>query len=284
MGFSYRQVIGEIIYPMMKCRPDISFHATKLSQYMDNPAAIHYQALRLLCSYLAATITDGIYYWRDHSRMDLPEAPNPIIHSDNHTIEVNPTDHTSFLFGYVDADWASDTKHRKSVTGIALMYAGGVIGYRCKFQDTIAHSSTEAEFTAACDAGKLILFFRSLLQDLSIEQPHATILYEDNNGALLMANAQQPTCRTHHIDIKKFSLLEWVEQDLIILESIKTSDNAADTFTKSLVRQLFYRHVDTIMGRRTPTRLLRSMTLGTTYSKQQSESTILAHPFEHGGG
>ncbi len=31
MGFNYRQVIGEVIYPMMKCWPDISFHATKLS-------------------------------------------------------------------------------------------------------------------------------------------------------------------------------------------------------------------------------------------------------------
>jgi hypothetical protein len=68
-----------------------------------------------------------------------------------------------------------------------------------------------------------------------MEQPHATILYEDHNSALLMANAQQPTCHTCHIDIKKFLILEWVEQDLIILESIKTSDNAVDTFTKSLV-------------------------------------------------
>jgi hypothetical protein len=45
MGFSYRQVIGEVIYPMIKCRPDIGFHATKLSQYMDNPAEEHYTAL-----------------------------------------------------------------------------------------------------------------------------------------------------------------------------------------------------------------------------------------------
>lgn len=80
-----------------------------------------------------------------------------------------------------------------------------------------------------------------------MEQPHASILYKDNKSALLMANAQQPTCHTCHIDIKKFLLLERVEEDLIILESIKTSDNAADTFTKSLVKQLFYRHVNTII-------------------------------------
>jgi hypothetical protein len=65
MGFHYRQVIGEVIYPMMKARPDICFHATKLSQYMENPGELHYLALRELCNYLAHTVQDGIYYWRD---------------------------------------------------------------------------------------------------------------------------------------------------------------------------------------------------------------------------
>jgi hypothetical protein len=254
MGFNYRQVIGEVIYPMMKCRPDIAFHATKLSQYMENPAEEHYTALRQLCNYLAHTIDDGIYYWRTNPRLDLPQAPHPTPYHDNYTMEINPADHDN-LVGYVDADWASDTKHRRSVTGIALMYAGGIIGYRSKYQDTIAHSSTEAEFTAACDAGKLILFFRSLLDDLGKPQTNATILYEDNHGALLMANAQQPTRRTRHMDIKTFALLDWVEQDLLILHDIKTNDNAADTLTKSLSKQLFYRHTDSIMGRRVPTRL-----------------------------
>ena len=93
---------------------------------------------------------------------------------------------------------------------------------------------------------------------MGFEQQHATILYEDNNGALLMANAQQPTRRTRHMDIKKFALLDWVEQDLMILQRINTAENAADAMTKPLGRQLFYRHADTIMGRRVPQYVLRS--------------------------
>ncbi len=80
---------------------------------------------------------------------------------------------------------------------------------------------------------KWYYFFRSILDDLGIPQSAATILYEDNNGALLMANAQQPTRRTRRMGIKKFALLDWVEQDLIILQNIETSDNAVDTMTKS---------------------------------------------------
>jgi hypothetical protein len=64
----------------------------------------------------------------------------------------------------------------------------------------------------------------------------------------MMANAQQPTKRTHHLDIKYFSLLDWVEQDILILQDISTHDNAADALTKPLAKQLFYRHTDTLLG------------------------------------
>jgi hypothetical protein len=258
MGFHYRQVIGEVIYPMMKARPDICFHATKLSQYMENPGEQHYIALRTLCTYLAHTIQDGIYYWRNAPRPDLPQGQLPTLHADNHEMIVRPEQHNGMLYGYVDADWASDTTHRKSISGIVVMYAGGAVGYKSKYQENIAHSTTEAEFTAACDAAKQILFFRSVLDEMKIEQHHATKLYEDNAGALLMANAQQPTRRTRHMDIKKFALLDWVQEDLLLLQTIKTSDNAADNMMKILGPQLFHRHTDTIMGRRLPLRLQRN--------------------------
>ena len=152
----------------------------------------------------------------------------------------------------MDSDWATNTKKRTSMTGMIIMYAGGAIGYKSKFQTVIAHSSTEAEFVAACDTAKMILFYRSLMEDIGLPQNDATVLFEDNNGALLMANAQQPTKRTRHIDIKHFALLDWVEQDMIILEDIPTSENVADSMTKTLSRILFYRHYDTYMGLRKP--------------------------------
>jgi hypothetical protein len=47
---------------MMKCCPDIAFHATKLSPYIGNTAEEHYTALRQICKYVAATIHEGVYY------------------------------------------------------------------------------------------------------------------------------------------------------------------------------------------------------------------------------
>lgn len=123
--------------------------------------------------------------------------------------------------------------------------------YETKYQDTLVLSTTEAEFTAACNAGKLILYVCSILEEINIPQDKATSLHIDNNGALMMANAQQPTRQTRYI--KKFALLDWVKQDLILMKQIGTSSsNCADTMTKQTGHQLFYRHFDYILGKVIP--------------------------------
>jgi hypothetical protein len=93
----------------------------------------------------------------------------------------------------------------------------------------------------------MILFVRSVLWDLDIPQEAATLLYEDNNGCTAMGNAQKPTPRTGHIDIKYFSLCEWVERDLILLDRIDTSINMSNHLTKSLETLLFHRHADFLL-------------------------------------
>ena len=86
---------------------------------------------------------------------------------------------------------------------------GGTIAYSTKFQVTVALSSTKAEFMAACDDGKMMLFIRSILWDLGIPQQAATVLYEDNDACTAMVNAQKPTTRTRHIDIPGTTFSIW---------------------------------------------------------------------------
>ena len=114
-------------------------------------------------------------------------------------------------------------------------------------------SSTEAEFMAASDAGKIALFVRSILYDLDVPQEAATFLYEDNEGCIRWAMLRHfyfiITTRTRHMDVRYFALSEWIERDLLHLARVDTKSNVADNFTKSLTRILFYRHVDvTLVG------------------------------------
>ena len=115
---------------------------------------------------------------------------------------------------------------------------------------------------AACDVGRMSLYIRSILWDLGIPQEAATIAYEDNDGCTAMANAQKPTSRTRHIDIKYFALCDWVESDLIRLERIDTFIIIADHLMKPLSRILFHWHADFLLGHVPP-----------KYSPQQAITT-----------
>ena len=175
---------------MVTCRPDISFPLIKLSQYSSQPALIHFEAVRKIYAYLKHTLQDGIYYWRSKPRVDMKKGGLPQCHqSNNYTASTRTQTHPNTVRATVDSDYANDVKHRRSVTGISIKIGGGAVFYKTRFQPTVALSSTEAEFIAACEAAKIIPYVRSILDDVGIQQNEATTLYEDNQGALLMANA-----------------------------------------------------------------------------------------------
>ena len=67
-----------------------------------------------------------------------------------------------------------------------------------------------------------------------------------------MGNAQQSTRRTRHLDIKVFSLQDWISEDLLILHTVTSNLNIADVFTKQLGKVLFNKHYDMLMGYKYP--------------------------------
>ncbi len=183
--------------------------------------------------------------------MAFPEGPIPQINNNRQDLLLDitcPDFNAKTTHIYSDSDWAMCVKTRCSFTGIRMHLAGGTIAYKTRFQPTVALSSTEAEFMAACDAVKMSLYICSILWYLNIPQEAATITYKENDACIAMANAQKPTPHTCHMDIKYFALCDWVEQDLLILERIDTNINLANPFTKTLQRASFHHHVDFILG------------------------------------
>ena len=67
-----------------------------------------------------------------------------------------------------------------------------------------------------------------------------------------MANAEQPTRRTRHMETKTFAIQNWTKEEKLVLKDVNTQNNAADHFTKALGRTKFYEQTDIIMGRRQP--------------------------------
>ena len=84
MKISYCSAIGELIYAMTTCCPDIAYATVQASQYSTRPHAIQYHGVRHILKYLYATKDDRLYYWRVTSNNNLPVVPLPAIHSHHH--------------------------------------------------------------------------------------------------------------------------------------------------------------------------------------------------------
>ncbi len=81
MKLSYRSAIGDLIWAMTTCRPDISYATVHASQYSCTPHALHYHSIKHILKYLHATKDDGFFFWQTTSNEYLPAVSLPTIHS-----------------------------------------------------------------------------------------------------------------------------------------------------------------------------------------------------------
>jgi hypothetical protein len=83
---SYRSSVGELIWAMTTCRPDLAYTAVKLSQSNTAPDTVHFNGLKHALKFLYNSRDDGIYFWRTAPRPELTEGPPPTINSNKQDI------------------------------------------------------------------------------------------------------------------------------------------------------------------------------------------------------
>ncbi|KMQ87251.1 rna-dependent dna polymerase [Lasius niger] len=134
----YRQLVGSLMYLAVVTRPDLAYTVATLSKFLDSPTDEHWNAGKRVLRYLAGTTDIGIMYGRDRSTK---------------------------LVAYSDADWANCVNTRRSTSGVVLLNGGPVTWFSRK-QGVVATSTTDAEYVAAHDAGKEIVWARRLLKKI----------------------------------------------------------------------------------------------------------------------
>ena len=157
VGYSYRQVLGELMYAYVIARCDIGYAVTFLARFAQHPSKEHYVALKGVAKYLRATKQYGIYYWREKERPDLPHCQHAPPRPDNDDLPPFPTCHGNLTCD-VDAAHATDLCTRRSVTGYAICYAGRIMAYKSKLQATCSTSSTKAKFITSVTAAKAVKY------------------------------------------------------------------------------------------------------------------------------
>ncbi|KAJ9542941.1 LOW QUALITY PROTEIN: hypothetical protein OSB04_029447 [Centaurea solstitialis] len=216
----YASAIGSIMYAMLCTRPDVAYSVSVTSRYQQNPGEPHWVAIKNILKYLRRTKEMFLVFGGSEDEISVT--------------------------GYSDASFQTDRddfSHRYVFT-----LNGGAISWKSSKQDTIADSTTEAEYIAASDAAKEAVWLRNFLSDLrvvaSISRP--IDIFCDNSGAVAQAKEPREHHKSRHV-LRKYHLIrEIIGRGDVRICKIPTEENVADPLTKPLARVKHEAHASSI--------------------------------------
>lgn len=217
-SLTYCAAIGLLMYATIGTRPDLAFSIQLLSQFSANPLNEHWTAVKRVFCYLQGTKDFGITY-----------AP---LNNDN-CIEFT---------GFSNADWGSD-RNRRSILGYAFLLGGSAISWSSKKQPTVSLSSMEAEYMAATNAARQIIWLQNFFLGLGFPQSHPSDLYIDNHSAIDLAKNPEFYAQSKHINIRHHFIRKVIKNGHALLNWCPTDNMTADIFTKALSRPKFEKFV-----------------------------------------
>ncbi|KAL9261973.1 Retrovirus-related Pol polyprotein from transposon TNT 1-94-like protein [Drosera capensis] len=136
------------------------------------------------------------------------------------------------VVGYVDSDYAGDLDKRRSLTGYVFILGGSAGSWRATLQDTVALSTTEAEYMATAEATKEALWLNRLVEELGVKQEESSVIFCDNQSAVQLTKNTMYHERTKHIDIRFHFVRNEVAKGTIKVKKVPTAENPADMLTK----------------------------------------------------
>ena len=204
-----KNLIGCLMYAMLSTRPDLCFSINFLSRYQSKNTKGLWKYLKRVLRYVKGTLELKLTYAK--------------------------SEYKNMLIGYVDADWGNDELDRKSTTGYLFrVFDKCTITWNTRRQNSIATSSTEAEYIALFEGVKEAMWLKSLLSSINLNTTEAIVICEDNTGCISIANNPTHHKRSKHIDIKYHFTRDLIQKGYISLKYLSTGNQLADIFTKSV--------------------------------------------------
>ena len=203
-------MIGSLLY-LTASRPDIMFSVCLCARFQSNPKESHLIAVKRILRYLHGSPNLGLWY---------------------------PHSNSFNLTGFSDADYAGSKIDRKSTSGTCQFLGPCLVSWSSRKQNSVAISTTEAEYVAAGSCCAQILWMRQTLQDFGVSFD-PTPIFCDNTSTINLAKNPIQHSRTKHIEIRHHFLRDHVEKKDIFLSHVDTQNQLADIFTKPLEEKQF---------------------------------------------
>jgi len=206
----FRQAVGTLMYLMIGSRPDLVFAIANVSLHLSSYEKEHWEAVKRVLRYVKGTGSHGLEYGGDSVK----------------------------LSAYTDSDYAGDVASRKSTSGYVTFVGDCAVTWSARKQRIVATSTAEAEYIALAHCAREVLFLRQFLKELGYPQ-EPTVIREDNQACITIAENPAHHARTKHIDVRYHFIRERIELGQIKLEFVGSKENVADIFTKGLDQDLF---------------------------------------------
>ena len=118
-----------------------------------------------------------------------------------------------------------------------------------KLQTEIALSTLNSEYMALSHSIRILLPLKSLIKEVidnlgidceNLKFVSSSTIYEDNNGAIIVATSHRMTPTSKHIAVKYHWFRQHVGKEFVV-RKINSENQKADIFTKGLQGQIFVR-------------------------------------------
>ena len=205
---------------MAHTHPDIAFVVGMVSHFMQEPHQLHWKATKRILHYIHGTHKYGIHYAVGTGLQ---------------------------LVGNTDSDYVEDIDSCKSTSGYMFHLDSGPICWQSKKQNTVALSSTEAEYRGAVNAATEALWLQHILEEFVFDLPKPTVLHCDNQSAIEISRHPVQHHKTKHIEVHMHYIRELIQGQIIALQYCPTAEQVADIFTKPFT-EVKYTHLRDLLG------------------------------------
>ena len=225
---SYQRLVGSLTYLAISTRPDIAYAAMALGQFNSTPTRAHLICAKGVLRYLAGTVSLCLQF------------PSPSFSSPNDPSRSS----LPSTCGFSDADWASDEKDRKSISGYCFFFLDSLVSWSSRKQRIVSTSSTESEYYALTNAFKEAIWIKLFLTLTKLPTPHPFSIFCDNQSTCVISKSDTISSRTKHIDVRHHFIRHHVNDGSFATVWMPTTHMTADIFTKPLLSNLFLHHRD----------------------------------------